>query len=200
MEERRSVFRQAASDSRQAMQRLFRRGGAVLDPVPPVRKGTDANAADYMIHGQDKLSLDNHVDPFREPRIPELRGLRPAAMLYNAQARAREIENARRANAAPPPAKRAPRSFFDSFIDLAKSILYRKRDDKGVWLCSLCTTFLDTMNPPEQDRATVERIHQRLGIWPPFERVQGVNMAIRECARCKKSRYAILFAYFDFEE
>lgn len=200
MEERRSILRQAASDSRQAIQRLFRTSGADPDPVPPVRKGTDADAAEYMIHGQEVLNKINRFDPFREPRIPELRGLRPAAMIYNAQARAREIENAKRANAPPPPAKRTPRSFFDSFVDLAKSILHRKPDDKGVWLCSLCTIALDTLNPPEEDRATVEGMHQRLGIWPPFKRVKGVNMAIRKCARCQNSRHATLFAYFDFEE
>lgn len=181
------------------MQRLVRASSVESGrPVPPAIIVSDTDATEYVSQRQASNSV--RLIPFREARIPELQGLGPIAEIYNARARAQEVENARRADFPPPPESRDLKSYLGSLADWAKSFgRPQKLEDKGVWLCSSCRVYLDTLNPSENDKTNVDQLHQRLGIFPPFKRVAGINMALRKCARCNANTFSTLFAYPEAE-
>ncbi|KAJ6782155.1 hypothetical protein PWT90_09080 [Aphanocladium album] len=195
LEEQRDKLRQQAFVERETLQRQGQQDQPRTRIFPPGISVSDKNAFRYLHRLQ--VTNPDQFTPFREARVPELLELSPEAEDYNAGAREQEDENVRRAEypAGAPPKQ----SFWGKFFDMASSLGRDKIERKGVWLCSTCTVYLDTLNPRDRDRANVERMHARLGIWPPFKRVEGINMAVRACARCQQSNFCTLFELFVHE-
>ncbi|PQK16037.1 hypothetical protein BB8028_0006g03590 [Beauveria bassiana] len=171
--------------------RLAKQGGPILPQLPP----SYYDAA--MSLSRMKESNLDRFDPIRQARVSELRELRPVAPIHNAKAAEREDDNVERADTPAPYASPPKRTLFGSILDWTKSLVKENVDGKGRWLCSVCTAFLNTMNPHDRDRRVVERMHQTLGIWPPFKRVPKVTVATRICARCHQSTNCVLFAYYE---
>ncbi|KAM3538243.1 hypothetical protein ARSEF1564_008850 [Beauveria bassiana] len=171
--------------------RLAKQGGPILPQLPP----SYYDAA--MSLSRMKESTLDQFGPIRQARVSELRELRPIAPIHNGRAAEREDDNVERADTPAPYASPPKRTLFGSILDWTKSLVKENVDGKGRWLCSVCTVFLNTMNPHDRDRRVVERMHQTLGIWPPFKRVPKVTVATRICARCHQSTNCVLFAYYE---
>ncbi|KAJ3495586.1 hypothetical protein NLG97_g3285 [Lecanicillium saksenae] len=199
IEEQRDNLRQQAYVERQAIQRQCQPHQVDTEikkhVFPPGIPVSDENAVRYLHRLQ--VSNPDQFTPFREARVPELPELSLMAQNFNARARVQEEENVRRAER---PDEECPtRSIWGRILDIALSFGPEKVDSKGVWLCAACTTYLDTLNPREEDRINVEKMHVKFGIWPPFKQVPGVNRTMKKCARCQKNNFCTLWAFFESE-
>lgn len=74
-----------------------------------------------------------------------------------------------------------------------------EQHEAGLWLCSRCERFLDQDSPEFKDRDEVLAAHQKLGIWPPFQRQSGVPLRQRNCRHCHRSRFCKMFSYFEHD-
>lgn len=200
LEDQRGFYRQDAFISRRVHQLRGSPPGSSGSDGPVLPPGLQITTAAEEAYLETLRQRDREIyTPFRHARIPELRELGPPARMYNAGVSALEDENMRKVDR--PVVERPPkRSFFGTVLNWAHSIVRGNVESHGVRLCSHCSRYLDRMNPPESDRADVQRLHQVLGIWPPLRRVQNVGTAMRKCAVCQRSEFAILYAHYDLDE
>lgn len=139
------------------------------------------------------------LSPFRLPRIPELSELSEDASQYNSNAANKEQSTIQQED---------DDTGHGSGVNLIKNKVQKIMKPwknavfgrPGIWLCSHCERYLDTLNPAKEDNDAIARMHQKLGIWPPFKRVPGEKMRQNTCASCKRHEFTILFEYFEADE
>lgn len=66
------------------------------------------------------------------------------------------------------------------------------KNKSGVWLCSCCERYLDR-NTFGEEAEKLEVRHERLGIWPPFDRNFEVPLSQNKCDSCSRSLFCKCF-------
>lgn len=171
---------------------------------PDVDPDTVEDLCDAQSIKSDAFSVERpetvkSLSPFRLPRIPELSELSEDAVQYNSNVANKEQSTIQQED------KDGGQS---SGVKLIKNKVHKMMKPwknavfgkPGIWLCSHCERYLDTLNPAEEDNDAIARMHQKLGIWPPFKWVPGEKMRQNACASCKRHEFTLLFEYFEADE